>query len=374
MLSGRHLLIVRAAWIVVATVTVVLFVTSVPAYYAQIVCLRAECADWQLQPNDIRALHDLDLSATLYRIYLVALEVLYALGFFIIGGLIFWKKSNDKMALLISMALVLSGGTNVVDALKDTGPVWMLLVAIVTYLEMVLFFISFCLFPDGRFVPRWIRVSAAAWIVYQVPFSFFPNVVLREGVWGLLNALLFLGFLGTLGSGQIYRYMRVSGPEERQQIKWVVFGLTAAITAFISTIIVGGMFQVLSRTGLPSLLYVLASLTIIDLSSLFVPLSIGIAILRYHLWEIDVIINRALVYGSLSAVLAAVFAITDTLLLPSLVKLVMGEDDPTLNAVLAAVIIAVLFEPLRRRIKGGVVKLSDWVAGDDKTSQSPRLF
>ena len=296
------------------------------------------------------------------------------MGFFIIGGLIFWKKSNDKMALLISMALVLSGGTNVVDALKDTGPVWMLLVAIVTYLEMVLFFISFCLFPDGRFVPRWIRVSAAAWIVYQVPFSFFPNVVLREGVWGLLNALLFLGFLGTLGSGQIYRYMRVSGPEERQQIKWVVFGLTAAITAFISTIIVGGMFQVLSRTGLPSLLYVLASLTIIDLSSLFVPLSIGIAILRYHLWEIDVIINRALVYGSLSAVLAAVFAITDTLLLPSLVKLVMGEDDPTLNAVLAAVIIAVLFEPLRRRIKGGVVKLSDWVAGDDKTSQSPRLF
>ena len=356
----------------VAALTVVLFVASVPAYYAQIVCPRAECDVWRLQPSDIRALHDLQLSASLYRTYLVALEVVSALGFFIIGAFIFWKKSNDKMALLISMALVLSGGTNLVDALRGTSPVWLLPVAIVTYLEMVLFYISFSLFPDGHFVPRWIRVPAAAWIVYQVPFNFFPSVPLSEGVWGLLNVSLFLGLLGILVSGQIYRYVRVSRPAERQQIKWVVFGLTAAIAVFISTVIVGKVFPVLSQPGLSSLLYVLAGLTIIDLSFLLVPLSIGIAILRYRLWDIDVLINRTLVYGTLSAVLAAVFAITDTLLLPLFVQSILGKDDPSLNAVIAALIIAVIFEPLRRRIKVGVNSLTDWLAGDNETSESPR--
>src|SRR5215203_5028244 len=112
MLHGLRLFIVRAAWIAVAALTVVLFVASVPAYYAQIVCQHARCDVWQLQPNDIRALHDFELSADLYRIYLVALDVFYALGSFIIGAFIFWKKSNDKMALLISITLVLSGGTD----------------------------------------------------------------------------------------------------------------------------------------------------------------------------------------------------------------------------------------------------------------------
>src|SRR5215217_3040475 len=292
-LRSRLLLIVKAAWLVVAVLTTVLFVASVPAYYTQIVCKGAECANWQLQPNEIKALHDLRLSAGLYQTYLVTLEVVYALGFFVIGAFVFWKKSNDKMALLISMALVLFGGTNLVDMLVDTSPAWQLPVAIVTYLEMVLFFISF-----------------------------------------------FLGLLGILVAGQIYRYVRVSGAAERQQTKWVVFGLTAAIGALIATVIIGKTFQILSQPGFSGLLYVLASLTIINLSSLLIPLSIGIAILRYHLWDIDVIINRTLVYGSLSAVLAAVFAITDALLLPLVVKTVFGEENPSLNVGVSAVIIA----------------------------------
>src|SRR5215207_3224270 len=366
-LRSRLLLIVKAAWLVVAVLTTVLFVASVPAYYTQIVCKGAECANWQLQPNEIKALHDLRLSAGLYQTYLVTLEVVYALGFFIIGAFVFWKKSNDKMALLISMALVLFGGTNLVDMLVDTSPAWQLPVAIVTYLEMVLFFISFCLFPDGHFVPRWIRVPAAAWIVYQVPFNFVSKAQLVEGVWGLLNVSLFLGLLGILVAGQIYRYVRVSGAAERQQTKWVVFGLTAAIGALIATVIIGKTFQILSQPGFSGLLYVLASLTIINLSSLLIPLSIGIAILRYHLWDIDVIINRTLVYGSLSAVLAAVFAITDALLLPLVVKTVFGEENPSLNVGVSAVIIAVLFEPLRRRIKERVNRLTDWLAGSAET-------
>jgi hypothetical protein len=299
------------------------------------------------------ALHDLGLSASFYRTYLIALEVVYALGFFITGAFIFSKKSNEKMALLISITLVLSGGTNLVDILVKTSPAWWLPVAFVTYLNGVLFYISFSLFPDGYFVPRWIRASAAAWIIYQVPFNFFPNALLGEGAWGLLNVLLFLGLFGTLASGQIYRYVRVSGPAERQQIKWVVFGLTAATAAFIGTVIVGKTFQFLSQPGLPSLLYVLAGLTVINFCSLLVPLSIGIAILRYHLWDIDVIIHRSLVYGSLSAVLTAMFSITDTLL-QSLFFFTTGVEQSRVATFASVIVIAVAFQPMRNRIDGVV--------------------
>jgi hypothetical protein len=131
---------------------------------------------------------------------------------------------------------------------------------------------------------------------------------------------------------------------------------------------------VLTESGGLGVLYSLGSRTVWNLSFLFIPMAIAIAILRYHLWDIDIIINRTLVYGTLSAVLAAMFAITDALVLPFVVKLVLGKENDTLNVGVSAVIIAVLFEPLRRRIQKGVNRLTDWLAGGDEMSESPRLF
>jgi hypothetical protein len=372
-LRGRRLLILRAVWIAVAVLVLALFLASIPITYAQYhdVCAGSKCDFWQLSPGDAGALKQIGLSADFYAIYTVALEVVYSLGFFIVGAFIFWKRSNDRMAFFVSLALVLFG-TNLPERLTDVHPAWWLPVTFVNYLGSVFFFISFCLFPDGRFIPRWIRVSAAVWIAYQVPLSFFPNL-LGEETWAMvLNVSLFLGLLGTLVFARIYRYVRVSGPVERLQSKWVIFGLTVAITAVAGTVLVGLIFPELRQPGIQGALFKLASGAVINLSFLLVPLSIGIAILRYHLWDLHVIINRTLVYGSLSAVLAAVFAITDTLLLPLLVQSFLGKDDPSLNAVISALIIAVIFEPLRRRIKVGVNRLTDWLAGGEGTSESRR--
>jgi hypothetical protein len=170
---------------------------------------------------------------------------------------------------------------------------------------------------------------------------------------------------------QIYRYRRVSGQTARQQTKWVVFGFSAAIVGFVGVVLIGSIFE-LTRSGSPELFYKSLGALVIALCALLIPLSIGIAILHYRLWDIDLIINRALIYGTLSAVLAAVFAITDTLLLPLVVRSILGEEDATLNAVVSALIIAVLFEPLRRRIKDGVDRLTDWLVGGHRTSESPR--
>jgi hypothetical protein len=152
----------------------------------------------------------------------------------------------------------------------------------------------------------------------------------------------------------------------------IVYGLGTALAGVI-LVTLTQMIYWTHRPDAPKGLYVLVELTVVNILLLLIPFSIGVAILRYRLWDIDVIINRTLVYGSLSAVLAAVFAITNTLLLPLLVQAVMGKEDPSLNAVIAAMIIAVIFEPLRRRIDVGVNRLTDWLADGSETSESPRL-
>jgi hypothetical protein len=372
-LRGRRLFIVRSAWVAVSALVLGLFVVSVPLAYAHFhnICSGPGCGFWSLSPEDARALEELGLSAGFYAAYNVALEVVYTLGFCGVGALVFWRKSEEWMPLLASLALVLFG-TNTLDMLVEEHPVWWLPVTFINCLGSICFFIIFYLFPDGRFVPRWTRVPAAIWIVYQVPFYFFPDSPFSASTWpDLLDIPLLLGLLGTLVFAQIYRYVRVSGPIERQQTKWVVFGFTVAIVVVVGIILVGITLS-FTQLGVPGVLYSLVNRTVLYLASLLVPLSIGIAILHYRLWDIDVIINRSLVYGTLTTVLAGVFAITDTLLLPLLVRSIVGEDDPSLNAVISAVIIAVLFEPLRRRIKVGVKRITDRLAGGDGTSESPR--
>jgi hypothetical protein len=372
-LRGRLLSIARVAWVAVAALAMGLYVAGVPAEYAHYhdLCGGSGCGGlWQLEADEVRALERLGLSVGFYALYNVAIEVVQTLGFWGIGVFVFWRKSDTRIVLFISLMLVSFGpigfGNHTLYALGNSHPLWWLPVRFMLTLAFIFFFVSFYLFPDGRFVPRWTRVLVVVLVVYQMLYSLFDLLP------HLLYGLLVLCQLGTLVFAQIYRYVRVSGPVERQQTKWVVFGLTAAIAIFVVNGLVGLVFSELGQPGVPGMLYTLGSRTVLNLSLLLVPLSIGIAILRYHLWDIDVIINRTLVYGSLTTVLAAVFAITDTLLLPLFVESFLGEEDESLNAVISAVIIAVLFEPLRRRIKAGVNRLSDWLAGGEGTGKAPR--
>jgi hypothetical protein len=350
-----------------------LYVAGLPAEYTHYhnLCGGSGCGGpWQLEPSEVGALERLGFSVGFYALYNVAIEVVQMLGFWGVGVFVFWRKSDTRMALFMSLMLVSFGpigfGNNTLYALGNSNPAWWLPIRFMLTLAFLSFFVSFYLFPDGRFVPRWTRVLVVVLVLYQILYSFFDLLP------DLLYGLLVLCQLGTLVFAQIYRYVRVSGPVERQQTKWVVFGLTAAIAIFVVNGLAGLVFLEPGQLGVSGMLFTLGSRTVLNLSLLLIPLSIAIAILRYRLWDIDVIINRALVYGTLSAVLAAVFAITDTLLLPLLLRSLLGEDDPSLNAVIAALIIAVIFEPLRRRIKAGVNGLVDWLAGGEVTSESPR--
>jgi len=146
---------------------------------------------------------------------------------------------------------------------------------------------------------------------------------------------------------QVYRYLRVSSPTQRQQTKWVLFGYTAALGGYLGWISFYAILP-LARPG-SRLVADMIGATVTSGLMLIIPLSFGVAILRYRLYDIDVVINRTLVYGSLTATLVALY-FGGIVVLQRLFVLLTGEQS-TLAIVASTLLIAALFSPLRRRIQ-----------------------
>jgi len=145
-----------------------------------------------------------------------------------------------------------------------------------------------------------------------------------------------------------YRYFHVSNPVERQQTKWVLLGLSATFVVGLNYIVFGSIFP-LSQPSPARITALLVSLVLYLGGYGFFAFSIGVAILRYRLWDIDILIRRTLIYGALTATLALVYFGSVTLL-QSLFASVSGERS-TVAIVLSTLAIAALFTPLRRRIQ-----------------------
>jgi hypothetical protein len=348
-LRGRWLWAARAVWVVVAATTLGLFALSVPAGYALLrtVCTRRPCGPEQLTPEGARAIDGLGLSLDLYAAYNVALVVFFALAFCAVAAAMFWRRSDDLMAFFTSLTLVLSG---------VFLPEWMeLLVPIYPSASLVLdllnsatyccLFILFYLFPDGRFVPRWTAWLAAAIVVLRVPNYVAPGSPLAVGNWpAALQALLWTGLICTCLFAQIYRYRRVSGAEQRQQTKWVVLGVTVMLAILLLATVPPVFAPALDD---PGTLYDLGVDFISFWAAMLVPVTLGIAILRYRLFDIDVIINRTLVYGILTISLAGVY-LGGVAALQTVLRSFTGEGSQ-LAVVASTLLIAALFNPLRRR-------------------------
>src|SRR6266516_2010210 len=228
---------------------------------------------------------------------------------FVIGLVLFWRKSTDRAILLISFPLVLTPGffiPHYPGALVNYGVWWVPIdfLALLTGVSLIFWYT----FPDGRFVPGFTRWLALGWIALGLlPVPILG--ILYPWNWWLspLYTLVRIAFYGSLAFVMLYRYRRMSTPLQRQQIKWVVFAATIVLVEVsVASLVLKVLPSSFPAPGLSTQLHHLVG-SITNILPVLVPLSIGIALLRYRLWEIDILINRTLVYGSLTALLALIY-------------------------------------------------------------------
>jgi len=347
-LRGPWLVIARAVWITIAVVTLVLFVASIPLVFNELrtVSFGEGPSIWQLRPDEARALEQLGLSVGFYAIYWIVIQIIFVLGFAVVAGVIFWRKSDDWLALFVSLFLLMFGANTVtaVPVPPTNLTAWYLAYKIIQDLVFISVPLFFLLFPDGQFVPRWTRPLAVGWTVFGLIKRWLP-----------LSAppgdLILLGSLSLGALAQIHRYRRVSSAVQRQQTKWVVFGFALTLVVFTSVQLLFVIFPWLRQPG--AMLYRLPALTVILLSLLVLPLTIGIAILRHRLWDIDVIIRRTLIYGVLTTALGVMYFGT-VVLLQAAFRAVSGQGQSEVVTVISTLAIAALFAPVRRRVQDAI--------------------
>jgi hypothetical protein len=325
-------------------------------------CTRGEeaCSRYGfLMPGNREELMDLGLPVAFYAAFDATLNGMFVAVWVAVGALIFWHRSDDRMALLVAFFLVTFGpisfGPIAPEFLAEHYEALEVLVEGVEFLGYTSLALFFCLFPSGRFVPRWIRWLAVAYLAALVPVLFFPHSPLDWAnrldigeVYPLGIAPFYLGFVGA----QVYRYLRLSTPAERRQTKWVVFGMAVAFGGLIGVLLWANLFWPIEEGAITFSL--LALWAVVYGFMLLIPLSIGVAILRSGLWDIDLVINRALVYGSLTAMLGLVYfggVATTQVLFRALTD---QERQPQLAIVISTLVIAALFNPLRRRVQAFV--------------------
>jgi hypothetical protein len=299
------------------------------------------------------------------------------LAFPLVGALIASRRPHNPIGWiclavgLFWMLNIMSGGYGIYGLLASPGSVpfpaaigsqgeWMgpaTVGLLGTYLIL--------LFPDGRLPSAGWRplawLSGTVLVLVSIANALAPGPLpdlggvrnpfglegypWMSGARDALNLLLSVCMLASVSS-LVIRYRR-SGGEVRQQIKWIAFA-ASVVALGVSGAVVLGTFAAGTAGGTHPLLIGLLK-DAITLSFAGVPIAVGFAVLKYRLYNIDVIINRTLVYGSLTATLVALY-FGGIVVLQRFFVLPTGKQS-TLAVVASTLLIAALFTPLRRRIQ-----------------------
>jgi hypothetical protein len=269
--------------------------------------------------------------------------------------LLYWRKRDDWMALFLAYFFILYGVVTpgpfeAITLLFQAGHIGLAAQTLNAAPVMMLLYI----FPTGTFVPRWSRWLVVAAVIITLPMAMTEADLVgntnNEVVSFLLGVapvfMLLVGFYG-----QFNRYRHIASARERLQVKWVVYGFV--LWMLINAISVLPYNYVLSLPpGEPVPIWIQPFLYLYSIGLMVVPISFTVAVLRYRLWDIDFIIRRTLIYGILTGILVGTY-FGSVILIQTLFTAISGQQSPV-AIVISTLIIAALFQPLRRRIQSWI--------------------
>ncbi len=322
-----------------------LFLLAVPAMYRMLYT-----APQEVQASVARA----GVSLSTYALLPTLLNATFSVICLGVAAVIVWRAADDGFAHFAALCLVQLGAMSVpfAAALRSSYPVLAPVAEVSALLSWSAVIVLMHVFPNGRFVPAWSRWPALL-CVAGLAAALIMGTSLAQPNSDLVGVLIPVGIMSG-AFGQIYRYRRVSTTVERQQTKWIIFGIAVAAlaqTAFVLLYPINWSPVPAAFRDTPYGIFSVGSFGIAVAYTL-IPLTIGVAVSRYRLWDIDPIINRTLVYAALTAVVIGLYVLIVTYL-----GALFHTDNSPFVSLIATGIVAVAFQPLRGFVQRSINRL-----------------
>ncbi|MFD1957391.1 sensor histidine kinase [Paenibacillus thailandensis] len=348
-LRGRSAL--RWGAFVLCAAYIVLFLWKIPSYYVYLrdVCLQSRCEFSALTPLPADAVFRLGLSNGGFAGLYTAISLADFAVYFLTAAVILRKRPKEPLSWIAAIALI-SFHTSGFIELQWAQLGWA--ASFMSDLSTLSFVLFLTLFPNGKIVVKpmfWFAVALAA--ARSIAW-YFPDRPWGAAQWPIWLTLLWMLLLyGTIIWNQWIRYRVYAEVEEKQQTKWVVFGLSLSITGLLAVSAAPLLYdRHFYETASPEAM--LALDVAVLLVMLPIPVTLGISMLRKRLWDIDPIVNRTLLYGCLSAAVVATYSLTVWYL-----SYLFRSDPGMISSLIGAGIVAVVFAPLKEKLQRGVNRL-----------------
>ncbi|HEX8509956.1 MAG TPA: GAF domain-containing sensor histidine kinase, partial [Propionibacteriaceae bacterium] len=347
--------VLHRCWVVIFAVVVATFVAAIPMgvrMNSQLTPLHLPDERWSMAAVR-EALAGLGLAEPVFTLSTYLASVLLGSVCIAVAAFIVWQKPHDQGAVTISSLLAVfgwaTGGTHLI--LESLYPEWQVLLRAVGITAFGCLTLLLYVFPDGSFVPRW-TVWAAVVTTLMSPLNALDAPVNPLSWPAPISVTVGLVSLAIPLLAQVHRYRLVSDTQQRQQTKWVALSVVILTFGSAPVVAIWWLAPDVSAPGVSGLQMHLFSNAWLALLMLLVPIAIMMAVLRLRLWDVDPLLNRTLVYGTLTLLAGSLYIVTSGLL-----SAVFQNPGNVVSSLLAAGVIAVLFDPGRRWLQGNVNRL-----------------
>jgi hypothetical protein len=297
--SSQLLTAVRFGWLFLIIATSVVLLVSYPAWYSFTIAT--------MSPAVVATMATIGVTPQGYAVYIVIINGFLSVFSIAAAALLFLRKSDNWMVLVISLGMVIFiGAPNFVFSPVMAQPHLALKIPAATLLIIgnLCVMIVLFLFPDGRFYPawqRWVFLFGLIWEIVTEYISYLASPSSGAVFQGVLLTITLIALYG-----QARRYRQAAAPQQ-QQTKWMLFGIAIAVGGSAISFIA----ETTIRPNLPdpslALYWMIMPLVTGCIPLAILLMSFVFSMMRYRLWEVDIFINRSLVTGTMTLVLGVLF-------------------------------------------------------------------
>jgi hypothetical protein len=308
------------------------------------------------------SIQKINLTPTSFLWILFGLASILAFGTTLVSFLIFRIRTDDWLVILIALSqLFLSSTLNEVVALVQTGG-QLFGVLVPAFIGVIigpaLLLTTIYLFPDGKPIPSWIKWFIPIFFLARpIVYNEYTYLSLLSRLPSISSLIWIVSLIGGI-TVQIHKYKTVSSIVKKQQIKWAMIGFFGMAATLILSDLLDRLSPAWWVGDKNTVIWESIFLSFRNFILLSVPLLISsiamiIAVYRYKLWDADFYINRAIIYGTVTGILAIIWTITIALLQYFFLE-VTNQQSPLVAAVLSSIQVAALFNPVRKRVENWV--------------------